>query len=88
LCLPPGCRPKQEQLQVSGSRVDLKGDEPTSGILSASLVIASSEQMEDDMNDEYKGYRITAWPERDDTTGLWNGPSLLIASPLSTAAIA
>ena len=25
------------------------------------------------MNDEYKGYRITAWPERDDTTGLWNG---------------
>ena len=25
------------------------------------------------MNDEYKGYRITAWAERDDTTGLWNG---------------
>jgi hypothetical protein len=25
------------------------------------------------MNIEYKGYRITAWPERDDTTGLWNG---------------
>lgn len=42
-------------------------------ILSASPVIASPEQMEDDMNDEYKGYRITAWPERDDTTGLWNG---------------
>ena len=27
------------------------------------------------MNDEYKGYRITAWPERDDTTGLWNAAS-------------
>ena len=25
------------------------------------------------MNIEYKGYRITAWPERDDTTGLWKG---------------
>jgi hypothetical protein len=25
------------------------------------------------MNTEYKGYRITAWAERDDTTGLWNG---------------
>ena len=25
------------------------------------------------MNIEYKGYRITAWAERDDTTGLWNG---------------
>jgi hypothetical protein len=25
------------------------------------------------MNTDYKGYRITAWPERDDTTGLWNG---------------
>jgi hypothetical protein len=25
------------------------------------------------MNIEYKGYRITAWPELDDTTGLWNG---------------
>jgi hypothetical protein len=25
------------------------------------------------MNIEYKGYRITAWPELDDTTRLWNG---------------
>jgi hypothetical protein len=36
--------------------------------------------MEDDMNDEYKGYRITAWPERDDTTGLWNGRFRILAS--------
>lgn len=25
------------------------------------------------MNVDYKGYRINAWPERDDATGLWNG---------------
>lgn len=25
------------------------------------------------MNVDYKGYRISTWPERDDTTGLWNG---------------
>jgi hypothetical protein len=31
--------------------------------------------MEDDMNDEYKGHRVTAWPERDDTTGPWNAVS-------------
>ncbi len=24
-------------------------------------------------NEDYKGYRITASAERDDTTGLWNG---------------
>jgi hypothetical protein len=32
------------------------------------------------MNDEYKGYRITAWPERDDTTGLWNGRFRILGS--------
>lgn len=37
-------------------------------------------QVEDDMNDEYKGYRITAWPERDDTTGLWNGRFRILGS--------
>src|SRR5688500_19796227 len=37
-------------------------------------------QMEDGMNDEYKGYRITAWPERDDTTGLWDGRFRILGS--------
>ena len=33
----------------------------------------SRDKWRTNMNTEYKGYRITAWPERDDTTGLWNG---------------
>src|SRR6476660_5102089 len=38
------------------------------------LIIASSlDKWRTNMNIEYKGYRITAWPERDDTTGLWKG---------------
>ena len=37
------------------------------------LLSLVSDKWRTNMNTEYKGYRITAWPERDDTTGLWNG---------------
>jgi hypothetical protein len=44
------------------------------GYFAENLLLSSHlDKWRTDMNDEYKGYRITAWAERDDTTGLWNG---------------